>query len=81
MDKEQVIVPMNPEAINYLNWLDTDCNSLRNYAFQIFAGNIDISSEKFNEIKNAADIALKEVEDDIAKIKEFLASYIPPNNK
>jgi hypothetical protein len=32
------------------------------------------------ELKNAAQISLSELEDDIAKIKEFIATYIPTNN-
>lgn len=75
-----IIKPMNPEALNYLNWFMSDANSLRNWASQIFGSDVDLNSPKLMELKNAAEISLSELEDDIAKIREFLASYIPPNN-
>jgi hypothetical protein len=75
-----IIKPMNPEALNYLNWFMSDANSLRNWASQIFGSDVDLNSPKLMELKNAAEISLSELEDDIAKIREFLASYIPPNS-
>ena len=77
---EPVIKPMNPNAVNWLNWFITDSNTLRNWAGQIFGSDIDLNSPKLMELKNASQIALSEVESDIAKIKEFLATYVPPNN-
>jgi hypothetical protein len=77
---EPVIKPMNPAAVNYLNWFMSDANCLRNWAGQIFGSDVDLNSPKLMELKNAAEISLSELEDDIAKIREFLASYIPPNN-
>jgi|LakMenEpi03Aug12_release.lakeMendotaPanAssembly.Ray.scaffolds.fasta_scaffold835969_2 hypothetical protein len=77
---EPVIKSMNPEALNYLNWFMSDANSLRNWAGQIFGSDIDLNSPKLMELKNAAQISLSELEDDIAKIKEFIATYIPTNN-
>lgn len=75
-----VIKPMNPDAINYLNWFMSDSNSLRNWASQIFNNDVDLNNPHIMEIKNAAELSLLELEDDITKIREFLAAYIPPNN-
>ena len=77
---EPIIKPMNPEAINWLNWFMTDADSLRNWAAQIFGSDVDLNNSKVIQLKNAAEIALSEIEKDITKIKEFLAAYVPPNN-
>lgn len=77
---EPIIKPMNPDAVNWLNWLITDVNSLHNWARQIFGSDIDLNNPKVMQLKNAAEVTLSEIDTDIAKIKEFLASYIPPNN-
>ena len=77
---EPIIKPMNPEAINYVNWFMSDSNALRNYASQIFSSDVDLNNPKITELRNAAELSIKELEDDIAKIREFLAAYIPPNN-
>lgn len=76
---EPVIKPMNPEALNYLNWFMSDANSLRNFAAQIFSSDVDLNNPKITELRNAAELSIKELEDDITKIKEFLVAYIPPN--
>ncbi len=77
---EPLIKPMNPEAVNWLNWFITDANSLRNWAAQIFGSDVDLNNPKVIQLKNAAEIALSEIDSDIKKIKEFLAAYIPSNN-
>lgn len=77
---EPLIKPMNPEAVNWLNWFITDANSLQNWAAQIFGSDVDLNNPKVIQLKNAAEIALSEIDSDIKKIKEFLASYIPSNN-
>jgi len=75
LNPEPVIKPMNPKAINYLNWFMADANTLRNWAGQIFGSDIDLNNPQLIELKNAAEISLSELEDDIAKIKEFLKEY------
>ena len=77
---EPLIKPMNPEAVNWLNWFITDANSLRNWAAQIFGSDVDLNNPKVIQLKNAAEIALSEIDSDIKKIKEFLAAYAPPNS-
>ena len=76
---EPVIKPMNPEALNYLNWFMSDANSLRNFAAQIFSSDVDLNNPKITELRNAAELSITEIEDDIVKLKEFLAAYVPPN--
>lgn len=75
--RDQVLKPINPEALNWLNWLLTDVNTLRSWASQVFGNMVDLNDPNFLEIKNAADLAISEIESDIVKIKEFLASYNP----
>lgn len=77
---EPLIKPMNPEAVNWLNWFITDANSLRNWAAQIFGSDVDLNNPKVIQLKTAAEIALSEIDSDIKKIKEFLADYVSPNN-
>ena len=77
---EQIIKPMNPEAMNYLSWFMSDASNLRIWAGQLFGSDVDLNNPKFMEILNAALISISELEDDIAKIKKFLAVYTPPNN-
>jgi len=76
---EPVIKPMNPEALNYLNWFMSDANSLRNFAAQIFSSDVDLNNPKITELRNAAELSITEIVDDIVKLKEFLAAYVPPN--
>ena len=75
----QLLKPMNPKAMNYLKWFMSDSDSLRNWAGQIFGSDVDLNSPKLIELKNAAEITLLELDDDIARIREFLAAYVPPN--
>lgn len=75
-----LIKSMNPEAMNYLNWFMSDVNSLRNYAGQIFGGDVYLDNPKLAELKNSAELSLVELEDDIVKIREFLAAYVSTNN-
>jgi hypothetical protein len=75
---DPIIKPMNPEAVTYLSWFMSDAQNLRNWAWQIFGSDTDINSSKFVELKDASEKTLVELEDDIVKIREFLASYVPP---
>lgn len=76
-----VVKPINPEALTVLTWFLTDVNNVSNWGRQLFATEVDLRDPKSYIIKTAADTAIKEVEDDIVKLKEFLADYIPPNSK
>lgn len=74
-----VVKPINPEALTYLGWFLTDVNNLNNWARQLFGTDVDLRNQKNYLIKTAADTAIMELEDDITKLKEFLAAYVPPN--
>lgn len=75
---DPIMVPMNPDAVNYLSWFMSDANNLSGWAIQIFSNEIDLNNARFLELKNAAEKSLLELEDDITKIREFLAAYTPP---
>ena len=49
----------------------SDANSLRGWLGQIFYSEVDVTNPKFLELKNAAELTITEVEDDIAKLKAF----------
>ena len=74
---DPIMVPMNPDAVNYLSWFMSDANNLSGWATQIFGNEIDLNNARFLELKNAAEKSLLELEDDITKIREFLAAYTP----
>lgn len=74
-----VVKPINLDALTYLGWFLTDVNNLNNWARQLFATDVDLRNQKNYLIKTAADMAITELEDDIAKLKKFLADYVPPN--
>lgn len=74
---DNVIIPMNPEGINYLGYFMSDAGNLRSYAGSLLGSDVDLNNPTTQQLKLAADIALKELEDDIAKLKEFLAAYVP----
>lgn len=73
-----VIIPMNPEAITYLGWFLTDTNNLSNWSRQLFCNDVDLRNPKFEELKKAAESSIKEIEDDLTNIKNFLEIYKSP---
>jgi hypothetical protein len=76
---EPVIKPINYKAVEYLGWFMSDAQNLRNWSSQMFGSDIDLTSPRLMELKAAAENSLSEIEDDVVKIREFLAEYIPPN--
>jgi len=56
----------------------SDTNNVNNWAGTIFRGGFDKTDPKLVSLKEAAEKALDETEDDINKLREFLASYLPP---
>ena len=81
MSKEKIqgsepkVIPMNPEAMSYLGWFMSDSQNLRNWAMSIFSVDVDVASKQFMEAKNATEIALSEIEDDVEQIRKFLDKY------
>ena len=76
---EPVIKPINYKAVEYLGWFMSDAQNLRNWASQMFSSDVDLTSPRLAELKAAADNSLTEIEDDVVEIKNFLATYVPPN--
>lgn len=74
------VLPMNYQALEYLTWFMTDAQNVQNWAGSIFRGGFNSDDPRLIELLNAANKAITETEDDIAKIKGFLAQIVPPNN-
>jgi len=73
-------LPINYEAQKWLNWYSSDSQTLQNLCFQIFRGGQIGTDISFIELLTAANSAVTELSEDLTKIKEYLTSYIPPNN-
>jgi len=74
------LVPENYPALQCLSWFNSDVQNAQNWAGGLFRGGFDNTDPKMMSLKAAAENSIKETEDDIAKLKEFLAAYVPPNN-
>jgi hypothetical protein len=66
------ILPINPNGIEYMNWLSSDVVTLREYAPAIFAGVMDLNSDNTQKMLAAALKALGEINDDITNLKSIL---------
>ena len=73
------VIQENYAAMEYLSWFMSDAQNVQNWAGAIFRGGFDKSDPRFSNLKDAANKALNEIEDDITKMKEFLAQYTPNN--
>jgi hypothetical protein len=71
---------MNYEALEYVSWFMTDSQNVQNWSGNIFRGGINTSDPRLVDLLAAANKAILEVEDDIAKIKDYLSKIIPSNN-
>lgn len=81
--KESNIFPVNYSALEYMSWFLADSQNIQNIqnmSCTIFRGGYTYDDPDFQLLLTAANKSVLELEDDIAKIKAFLASYIPPNN-
>lgn len=74
------LVQENYLAEQYLSWFMSDVQNVQNWAGGLFRGGFDNTDPRMMSLKAAAENSIKETEDDIAKLKECLASYVPPNN-
>lgn len=66
------VLPVNYAAIQVVSWLTTDCSNTQNLANTIFRGGINTSDQKYTDIVDATNNSVKEMENDILTIKEFL---------
>lgn len=76
---ENTLVPENYSAERYLSWFMGDADNIRKWGEVLFRGGFDYTDTKMLSLKQAVLDSIKEVEDDIVKLKEFLAAYVPPN--
>ena len=74
------LVQENYLAEQYLSWFMSDVQNVQNWAGGLFRGGFDNTDPRMMSLKAAAENSIKETEDDIVKLKKFLADYIPPNN-
>ena len=72
------VTPINYPAIEYISWFNSDSNNVQTLCNNIFRGGFNTTDPNFHLLLAAANKSIQETEDDIAKIKEFLANYIPP---
>ena len=70
-------VILNYEALEYLTWFMTDAQNVQNWAGSIFRGGFNSDDPRLIELLAAANKSIKEIEDDIAKLKEYLSQIIP----
>jgi len=68
-------LPINYEGQKWLNWFISDSQILQNFCHQIFRGGQSSIDQNFFDLLAAANNSISEIEDDIVKIKEFLAIY------
>ena len=71
------ILPLNYNALEYVSWFMTDSQNVQNWAGTIFRGGIATDNPTLIDLLAAANKSIKETEDDIAKLKEYLAEVIP----
>ena len=70
------ILPENYPALEVLSWFMSDCNNFNNWAGSIFRGGIDNTDPRLANLVIAAHKSIKETEDDIAKLKDYLDQII-----
>jgi hypothetical protein len=78
---EATILPQNFAAEEYLTWFMGDAQNVHNWAGTIFRGSISTNEPRLLDLLAAANKSIKETEDDIAKLKEYLAKITPVNSK
>jgi Mg2+ and Co2+ transporter CorA len=74
------VIPVNYPALQYIEWFESDYRIVKVNCDNIFKGGYDKTSDQFQALLEAAYNAIFEIEDDITKIKEFLAAYTSLNN-
>jgi|GEM_PF-2389748 len=74
------MLPENYAALQHLSRLISDMQNAQNWAGNLFRGGFDNTDPKMIGLKQAAEEALKKVDENIIKIKEDLASYVQLNN-
>lgn len=71
MNKKEI----NGDGLKYITWLTTDSQNIRDFGYRLFAMAVDIDSEDTQSLVTVLENFIKEVEYDILKVKEELATY------
>ncbi len=79
INTDNTLIPENYSAKQWLSYFLSDVQNVQNWAGELFQGGFDNNNSKMINLKQAALDSIKEVEVDIAKLKEFLTTYVPPN--
>lgn len=74
------ILPTNYPSLEYLSWFMADTQNVQNLTRIIFNGGLNTSDQRLVDLLATAVKAIGEIEDDVVKLKEFLATYVPPNS-
>jgi hypothetical protein len=75
VNTENTLVPENYSAEQYLSWFMSDVQNIQLWAGTLFRGGFDNTDPKIIKLKQAALDSIKEVEDDILNLKNYLQSY------
>ena len=81
VETNNTLLAENYPALEYLAWFMSDTNNVNNWAGTIFRGGFDKTDPKLVSLKEAAEKAINEIEDDIKKLRDFLTKYNPNNLK
>lgn len=73
------LISENYAAMEYLSWFMSDAQNVQNWAGGIFRGGFDKTDPRLSSLLSAATKSLNETEDDMKKLREFLAQYNPDN--
>lgn len=66
---------VNYPAMEYLGWLEADYQKAIQYSKELFAGGLANKTDSTDALIVALKKSLVEIEDDLTKIKGFLAEY------
>ena len=80
VNTNNTLVPENYPALETLSWFMSDTQNVQNWGGSIFRGGFDKTDPRLKTLKEAATKALDETEDDIKKLREFLAEYVTLND-
>jgi len=74
------IIPVNYDANMYIRWLVTDAMNTSQTAKQLFNGYYNTTNPAYSSLVVQINTYIEQVETDIAKIKEYMASLPTINN-
>jgi len=78
MSQQVTQTTQNYEGKRYLAWLNGDCISAQNILSTLFRGGLTTDSTDYANLLQASNQTISDLEEDIAKLKLILSSYIQP---